>query len=79
MVDDRQRVDLHHELLTEQMGDIALMPLYWEVVPILMLRGVTGHFGQNIETPFKDLPEEFKKILDTMVRASEEAQPKSQE
>jgi excinuclease ABC subunit A len=28
-----------------------------------MLRGVTSHYQQNMETPYKDLPEEFKKTL----------------
>jgi peptide/nickel transport system substrate-binding protein len=41
-VDNQQRIGLHRDLLREQMEDIALMPLYWEVLPILMLRGVTG-------------------------------------
>jgi peptide/nickel transport system substrate-binding protein len=37
-----ERIPLHRELLQEQMGDVALMPLYWEVVPILMVKGVRG-------------------------------------
>jgi peptide/nickel transport system substrate-binding protein len=37
-----ERVNLHRQLLQEQMGDVALMPLYWEVVPVLMLKGVRG-------------------------------------
>jgi peptide/nickel transport system substrate-binding protein len=41
-VDDRGRVPLHRELLQEQMTDIALMPLSWEVVPVLIRGGVTG-------------------------------------
>ncbi len=49
VVDDRERVGLHRDLLREQMGDIALMPLYWEVLPILMLRGVTGPYMQGNE------------------------------
>jgi len=28
-----------------------------------MLRAVTGHYGQSHEKPYKDLPEDFKKIL----------------
>lgn len=48
-VDDRERVGLHRDLLREQMGDIALMPLYWEVLPILMVRGVTGPYMQGNE------------------------------
>ena len=41
-VDVRERVTLHRDLLREQMEDIALMPLWWEVLPILMVKGVTG-------------------------------------
>jgi peptide/nickel transport system substrate-binding protein len=37
-----ERLALHHELLREQMGDVALMPLYWDLDPILMLKGVRG-------------------------------------
>jgi peptide/nickel transport system substrate-binding protein len=46
-VGDRERIPLHADLLREQMGDIALMPLYWEVLPILMVRGVTGPYMQG--------------------------------
>jgi excinuclease ABC subunit A len=28
-----------------------------------MLRAVTAHFGQSMETPYKDLPDDFKKVL----------------
>jgi peptide/nickel transport system substrate-binding protein len=41
-IDGREQVGLHRELLQEQMTDIAFMPLYWEVLPILMVRGVSG-------------------------------------
>jgi peptide/nickel transport system substrate-binding protein len=44
-----ERLALHRELLQEQMGDIALMPLYWQVSPILMLRGITGPKIQGSE------------------------------
>jgi peptide/nickel transport system substrate-binding protein len=39
-IDARQRLDLHRQLLQEQMGDVALMPLYWESAPIFMVKGV---------------------------------------
>jgi hypothetical protein len=32
-IDPRERVNLHRQLLQEQMGDVALMPLYWELAP----------------------------------------------
>jgi len=41
-IDQRSRVPLHVELLKEQMEDVALMPLMWEVLPILRVKGVTG-------------------------------------
>jgi peptide/nickel transport system substrate-binding protein len=40
-IDPRARLPLHRELLQVQMGDVPLMPLYWEVAPILMVDGVT--------------------------------------
>jgi peptide/nickel transport system substrate-binding protein len=39
-IDPRERVNLHRQLLQEQMGDVALMPLYWEFAPIFMVKGV---------------------------------------
>jgi len=39
-IDPRQRLDLHRQLLQVQMGEIALMPLYWEYAPIFMVTGV---------------------------------------
>lgn len=41
-IDARERLELHRQLLQEQMGDVAVYPLYWEVAPILMLKGVKG-------------------------------------
>lgn len=38
----RDRIPLHRQLVQEQMGDVALFPLYWGVRPILMLKGITG-------------------------------------
>jgi peptide/nickel transport system substrate-binding protein len=49
VVDSRERVSLHRDLLREQMEDIALMPLYWEVLPILMLKGIVGPRMQGNE------------------------------
>jgi ABC-type transport system substrate-binding protein len=39
-IDPRERIALHRALLQEQMGDVALMPLYWEYAPIFMRKGV---------------------------------------
>lgn len=40
-LDPRQRIDLYRQLIQEAMGDIAFMPLYWEVRPFFALKGVT--------------------------------------
>lgn len=39
-IDPGERTRLHRELLQEQMGAVVVMPLYWEVVPSLLLKGV---------------------------------------
>jgi peptide/nickel transport system substrate-binding protein len=41
-IDPRDQIPLHRQLLQEQMTDIAVMPLYWLVSPILMLKGIRG-------------------------------------
>lgn len=49
-----ERVALHRQLLQEQMGDVATMPLFWDLDPILMLRHVkgvavdTGSLNENV-------------------------------
>lgn len=46
-IDQRQQVPLHRELLQVQMGDVAIMPLYWEQVPIFWLKEVKGPIGDR--------------------------------
>jgi peptide/nickel transport system substrate-binding protein len=41
-IDDRQRADLHRQLLQEGMGDVLVLPLYWQADPILSVKGVKG-------------------------------------
>jgi peptide/nickel transport system substrate-binding protein len=41
-IDQRQRIAPRRELVREVMGDVALMPLYWTVVPTIMVKGVSG-------------------------------------
>jgi len=41
-LDERDQLDLHRQLLRETTDDVALMPLYWQVDPVLVARGVTG-------------------------------------
>jgi len=38
----RERLDLHKELLRDQMGDVPLMPLYWSMHTWFAVAGVTG-------------------------------------
>jgi peptide/nickel transport system substrate-binding protein len=55
-----ERVSLHRQLLQEQMGDVASMPLFWDLDPILMLRNVrgvaleTGSLNENVLQWTKD-------------------------
>jgi peptide/nickel transport system substrate-binding protein len=37
-----ERLALHKQLLAEQLGDVALMPLYWDLDPVILLNGVRG-------------------------------------
>ncbi len=48
-IDEGQRVAITRQMLQELMGNVVLMPLYWEVVPTLMVKGVTGpkHVGTD--------------------------------
>jgi len=41
---------LYQQLVQEAMGDLAQMPLYWEVVPVLKLKGVKDHEGGITQT-----------------------------
>lgn len=41
-IDARERLPLHRDLLRIGMGSVVLMPLYWEVLPVLLLKGVKG-------------------------------------
>ena len=41
-----ERLELHRQLLREQLGEVAVMPLYWDVDPVLAVRGVKN-VGRN--------------------------------
>jgi peptide/nickel transport system substrate-binding protein len=41
-IDPRERLPLLRAALDEQLTDVALMPLFWDVSPVLMVRGVSG-------------------------------------
>jgi len=46
-IEPARQVPLHRELLQLQMGDVAVMPLYWEQVPIFWLKEVKGPIGDR--------------------------------
>ena len=39
-IDPNQRAALHRELIQLETSEVAFMPLYWEVVPVMALKGV---------------------------------------
>jgi peptide/nickel transport system substrate-binding protein len=53
-LDPTRQVQLHRELLQVQMGDVALMPLYWEQVPIFWLADVKGPVGARTSYRFHE-------------------------
>jgi peptide/nickel transport system substrate-binding protein len=46
-IEPAKQIPLHRELLQVQMGDVAVMPLYWEQVPIFWLKEVKGPIGDR--------------------------------
>jgi peptide/nickel transport system substrate-binding protein len=46
-IEPSERLSLHHALLQEQMGDVALMPLYWRADMALALKRVHGVVGRT--------------------------------
>lgn len=46
-IDRPQWLALHGQLLQEQMGEVPMLPLYWEVSPVIMGNGVAGPIGGN--------------------------------
>ncbi|HZT06720.1 MAG TPA: ABC transporter substrate-binding protein [Chloroflexota bacterium] len=51
-LDPRALTTLYQQLVHEAMSDLAQMPLYWEVVPVLKLKGVKDHEGGITQTWF---------------------------
>jgi peptide/nickel transport system substrate-binding protein len=41
-LEERNQIELHRQLLQETTNDIALMPLFWQVDPVIVVRGVSG-------------------------------------
>lgn len=48
-IDPSQRIALHRQLLQQQMGEVAVMPLYWEVTPVPTVRGLDGPIGGQLD------------------------------
>jgi peptide/nickel transport system substrate-binding protein len=48
-IDTRERIPLYKEVVRLHIGDIAIMPMYWDIEPVLHLAPVKGisHGGQN--------------------------------
>ncbi len=44
-IDPRETVALHRQLVQQALGDIAMMPMYFDVNPVLILKGVKGPVG----------------------------------
>jgi peptide/nickel transport system substrate-binding protein len=41
-INPRERVSIHQQLVREQTGDLGVLPLYWDVNTVLMVKGVRG-------------------------------------
>jgi peptide/nickel transport system substrate-binding protein len=47
----QERVGIHQQLLGEMLGDVAVMPLYWEILPVVVLAGIkTNKVADNTAT-----------------------------
>jgi peptide/nickel transport system substrate-binding protein len=40
-IDTRARTDLHRQLVEEETRDVAFFPIYWEVIPVFVAKGIT--------------------------------------
>jgi len=52
-ISQAEQIPLHRELLREQMGGIATMPLYWKIDPILVVKDLTGVTGRRASNIFE--------------------------
>jgi hypothetical protein len=48
-IEPEKQIPLHRDLLQIQAGDVALMPQYWEQVPIFWLKEVKGPIGDRTD------------------------------
>ena len=44
-IDAREQATIHRDLVVEAFGDLALLPLYYQVTPMLLREGVSGPVG----------------------------------
>ena len=44
-IDPRETLTLHRQLIQQAMGDVAMMPMYYDLNPVLTLNGVRGPLG----------------------------------
>jgi peptide/nickel transport system substrate-binding protein len=49
-IDPRARASVLGDLVEAEIGDLAIMPLYWEVAPVLQLKGVKSHETGTVTT-----------------------------
>jgi peptide/nickel transport system substrate-binding protein len=49
-IDPRARVDLHRQLVAAESQDVSFFPIYWEVVPIFVAKGITPSPARPIST-----------------------------
>jgi peptide/nickel transport system substrate-binding protein len=52
-LEERDQVELHRQLLHETTDDVALMPVYWQVDPVLVAKGVKGVTYNNTSNFFQ--------------------------
>jgi peptide/nickel transport system substrate-binding protein len=44
-IDPADRIEIQRAMLQQALGDVAFIPMYWNVVPVISLRGVRGIGG----------------------------------
>ncbi len=49
-IDPVDRTRVLGELVQAEIGDLTIMPLYWDVEPVLQLKGVRSHVTAYITT-----------------------------
>jgi peptide/nickel transport system substrate-binding protein len=52
-IDLRQQIPMHGQLLQEAYGDVAFIPLYWQVDPVFVVNGVKGVIDNDTRNIFE--------------------------